>query len=139
MKKILTLLFCLCLLTSCENKNNLKKFNVSYFYIPDCGHCEMFNKYGLVYLKKVFGNSIDIKYYNMELDESKSKYSEVVSQLKNYNQDTQEVPFFVVDNYFAFLGYTKGEEKELASDIKKALNNQKLGDTLEMYRWEFFK
>ena len=42
-----------------------------------------------------------------------------------------------MDNKFALLGYSAGEEKELIRDIQRALNNEELGNELSLYRWEF--
>lgn len=42
-----------------------------------------------------------------------------------------------MEDEFALLGYASGEEKELIRDIKRALNNEELGDRLSAYRWEF--
>lgn len=136
-KKIIILISVL-MLAGCQKQENLEDFNVSFFYLEDCGHCQAFKENTIPYLKKEFKESIHINYYNMDEENSKKYYHEIANQLENYDEDLiEDVPFFVLDDYFALLGYGSGEEKYLAEDIRLALKNQPLTDKLELYRWEF--
>ena len=74
----------------------------------------------------------------MDEDESKELYHNLCNELYFYDQeDLDDVPFIVMDDHFALLGYSTGEEKELIKDIERALKNEPLGEKLAAYRWEF--
>lgn len=74
----------------------------------------------------------------MDLESSKAYYHQIAGKLENYDNDLiEDVPFFVLEDYFALLGYGSGEEKYLVKDIKLALEKKPLTKDLELYRWEF--
>ena len=74
----------------------------------------------------------------MDEEASVVYYHQICDQLNNYDESLiDDVPLFVLDGYFAVLGYDKGEEKDLAKDIYQALNHQPLTSALELYRWGY--
>lgn len=139
MRKII-LLIVLTLITGCvfTPKTVYQKFTVDYFYLDSCGLCTAFKNNSIPLLEKEFGDSITINYYNMDDKSSVEYYLEICRKLYIYDFEyLNDVPFIVVNGYFALLGYSKGEEKELVKDIKRALKNEQLGKKLEDYRWVF--
>ena len=125
-------------LAGCQSSISVPDFDVSFFYLDSCGHCEAFKENAIPYLEKQFKNSIHITYYNMDEEASVAYYHQICDQLNNYDESLiDDVPLFVLDGYFAVLGYDKGEEKDLAKDIYQALNHQPLTRALELYRWEY--
>lgn len=108
------------------------------FYLETCGHCQAFKENAIPLLEKTFDDAINIEYYDMDNDASQEIYHNLCQQLYFYDEEfLDEVPFFVMKDEFALLGYSEGEEKELVKDIKRALDNQPLGERLSGYRWEF--
>lgn len=137
--KLLVLILITLVIGGCQNKkNNYPEFNVQMFYSEDCGHCQVFKEKAIPALEKEFGDSMQVSYYNIDEKSSIDLYHDIIDQLYFYDQAfLEDVPFFVLENEFALLGYSTGEEKELIKDIKRALNNEALGSKLEAYRWRF--
>ena len=137
-KKIL----CVCILFSlmgCRNKKiDYPDFNVKFFYLDTCQHCQAFEENTIPLLEKEFEDAIHIEYYNMDDESSQELYQQITDELYFYDDEyLNDVPFFVMENEFALLGYSAGEEEELIKDIQRALNDESLGERLSGYRWEF--
>ena len=137
-KKLILLFICAFCLLGCNKKEIYPDFTIKLFYLDTCGHCEAFKQQAVPALQKKFKDAIHIEYYNMDEDESKELYHNLCDELYFYDQeDLDDVPFIVMDDHFALLGYSTGEEKELMKDIERALKNEPLGEKLAAYRWEF--
>ena len=52
----------------------------------------------------------------------------MIDSLQDFDQEFyKKGPFYAVEGYFATVGYTSGDEEELAKDIEKAVNHEELG------------
>ena len=134
------LIFLVLMIVGCSltRKKIYPDFTVKFFYKDGCGYCEAFKEYALPTLEKEFKDAMKIEYYNLDEEESLVIYNNICDQLYFFYEEYRgDTPLFVMDNKFALLGYSAGEEKELIRDIQRALNNEELGNELSLYRWEF--
>ncbi len=136
-KKLLCLLLPFCFV-SCKAKDNIPNFSIDFFYKDSCEYCNAFKEKAIPYFESRFQDKITINYYNIEDEDSKEYYSTIIDRLDNFDDEWYEnVPFIVLDPYFALLGYGDGEEKLIADDFVNALNNKPLSKKLELYRYNF--
>lgn len=139
-KKILFILLSLflwgCQATSAPTKTLKEPVRISFFYIDTCSDCKAFKQNAIPYLEKTFGDSLTIEKYNLDDDTTKEVYDRIVDSLVDFDESKYGMgPFYAVEGYFAKLGYTSGDEEELANDIEKAINHEELGYELEAYRF----
>lgn len=145
MKKKLILLVLMVFLTACQNtsvqKRELDKHvTLSFFYITTCQECKEFKKTAIPYLEDTFQDQITINQYDLDASETEEVYDYVVDSLVDFDESMYGYgPFISVDGYFALLGYTLGDEKYLADDIEKAVQNQELSDELSGMRFMYEK
>lgn len=134
MKKKILLIMIGILLWGCahvEQRSLKEHVSVSFFYVTTCPQCQEFKKVAIPYLEKTFGENITIKQYDLDEESTEAVYDQVIDSLEDFDQEFYgNGPFIVVDNYFALLGYTKGDETYLADDIENAVNHQPLSDEL---------
>ena len=84
----------------------------------------------------MYGDSLVIQLYDLDDEKTEPIYDKVIDSLQDFNQEFyKKGPFYAVEGYFATVGYTGGDEEELAKDIEKAVNHEELGYELEAYRF----
>lgn len=145
MSKIIKKIICLSLIfiiTGCTKSNQQTTqypfFTIQLFYLDDCGSCNAFKNNALPAIREAFNNNFNIEYYNLDLEENEQRYIQITEQLENYDEEYMlNTPFIVVDNKFAVVGYSKNEKTELIKEIKRALNNEPLGDYYKIGRYTF--
>ncbi len=141
MKKILifllALILCACAKTVPE-RNIDTKVKLLFFYISTCSECKAFQSEAIPYLEKSFGENIEIELYDLDDSQTKEIYDNVIDSLADFDESMYGMgPMYAVDTYYAKVGYTSGDEEELANDIEKAVKHQELGYELEAYRFYY--
>ncbi len=132
MKKLLILLLCICLYgCSYEEKEPVRKLNkevtLSLFYIDTCSECKEFKQKAIPYLQEQFGESLNVQLYNLDDEGIEDIYDPIIDRLEYFDEEYYGMgPFIVVEDYFALLGYTSGDETYLADDIENAVLNKEL-------------
>ena len=107
-----------------------------FFYTQTCPVCKSFKKNAIPYLEETFGDAMTIEKYDLDEDATAPIYDQVIDSLVDFDESQYGYgPFYAVKGYFAKLGYTEGDEEELAKDISKAVNHQELGYELEAERF----
>lgn len=144
MKKKISLLLCLFLLflsTGCRHEQTYQRFTLKLFYYDSCSRCTAFKNSALPAIREAFNNNFDIEYHNLDNEDAQVLYQEIVNQLVDFDQEYYgETPFIVIDEAFAILGYNGNQEdSELIKEIKRALNNEPLGNYYSIGRFEFKK
>lgn len=143
MKKKILLLLSVFLLWGCQKEQVAQKtlkqhVTLSFFYLETCAECKAFKKQGISYLEGMYGESLTINQYDLDASETKDKYHEVIDSLVDFDEEHYgQGPFYALEGYFAKLGYTAGDEEELARDIEKAVNHEELGYELEALRYMY--
>lgn len=141
MKKKILLLLSVLLLWGCQStpiptKTLKQKTTLSFFYVETCSQCKAFKKEAIPYLEKMYGDSLVIQLYSTDSKESIDVYNGIIDSLQDFDQQFYDrFPFYAVEGYFATVGYTSGDEEELAKDIEKAVNHEELGYELEALRF----
>ena len=141
MKKNILLLLSVLLLWGCQStpiptKTLKQKTTLSFFYVETCSQCKAFKKEAIPYLEKMYGDSLVIQLYDLDDEKTEPIYDKVIDSLQDFDQEFyKKGPFYAVEGYFATVGYTSGDEEELAKDIEKAVNHEELGYELEAYRF----
>lgn len=141
MKKKILLLLSVLLLWGCQStpiptKTLKQKTTLSFFYVETCSQCKAFKKEAIPYLEKMYGDSLVIQLYSTDSKESIDVYNGIIDSLQDFDQQFyDQFPFYAVEGYFATVGYTSGDEEELAKDIEKAVNHEELGYELEALRF----
>lgn len=141
-KKILLILLCL-FLCGCQNQTAPTKIlsqpvKFLFFSIETCSDCQAFKKNAIPYLEKTFGDMITIEVYDLDDDATVPIYDGVIDSLDGFDDALYgNGPFYAVEGYFAKLGYTSGDEEELANDIEKVVRHEELGYELEAYRYVY--
>jgi hypothetical protein len=137
LKKIMVILL---LLVGCTtNQTQLDKtMIVDLFYLNTCSECKAFKKNAIPYLEKKFGDNIVINQYDLDDSSTTELYDSFVDSLEDFDEEFYGYgPFVVVEDYFAILGYTTGDEKYLSNDIIAATKGNAYSDELEGIRFEF--
>lgn len=89
-------------------------------------------------LENTFGKKIKIKQYDLDDEKTQPVYDKIIDSLVDFDEEFYgQGPFIVLDDYFAILGYTSGDEEFLIQDIQKAVQKQPLGYELEGMRFLF--
>lgn len=131
MKKILLVLLCLCI-SGCHNeiipeRQLNQQVSLLFFYIDSCSECQLFKKKAIPYLEDQFGDQITIELYNLDDIGVEDVYDPIIDSLEYFDEEYYGMgPFIVVEDYFALLGYTQGDEIYLADDIECAVSGQEL-------------
>lgn len=138
-KKLLLVLF---LLVGCSGQKEPIELNqtveIKYFYINGCRDCQDFKRKGIPYLKEIFQDQIVIHEYDLDDQQSIEPYDQVIDSLAYFDEEFYGTgPFLVVDDYFALLGYTLGDEEYIVKDIVSATKNELYCDELEGMRFYF--
>jgi len=131
------ILLCACQSQSAVPKRDLNQ-NVTllFFYVETCPQCKAFKKEAVPYLESTFGEYIDIELYDLDAKETEAVYNQVIDSLEDFDESFYgKGPFYAIEGYFATLGYTDGDEEEIANDIEKAVQHKELGYELEAYRF----
>ena len=145
MKRLFYLLITsILILTGCQSqtpKHPLsQEMTLSFFYIETCSQCQIFKDEAIPYLEDYFGETLVIHQYNLDDEKSHPLYQEVIDSLQDFDEEFYgQGPFYALDGYFAKVGYIEGDEKELALDIERALDNEPLSYELESFRYLYKK
>ncbi|WP_041139118.1 hypothetical protein [Beduini massiliensis] len=144
MKKKIYLILCAFLVlisVGCTHKQTYPRFTLKLFYYDSCSRCTAFKNSALPAIRAAFDNNFDIEYYNLDDDNGQAVYQDIVDQLIDFDQEYYgETPLVVIDEAFAILGYNGSkEDQELIKEIKRALNNEPLGNYYSMGRYQFKK
>lgn len=136
------LIFVLFLLFGCAPKVDPielnQKVEIQFFYINECSDCKAFKKEAIPYLEAVFNDNIIINQYDLDDEGTVEPYDKVIDSLDGFDEEFYGMgPFIAVNNYFAILGYTSGDEEYLVKDIVSATNNETYCDELEGMRFYF--
>lgn len=141
MKKIFMLCLSLFVLFGCVPIKQIdlgKQVTLSFFYIKTCSECKAFKKDVIPLLKETFKEDIHIQQYDLDEETTVAKYDEIIDSLHEFDEEFYgNGPFIVLEDYFAILGYTSGDEDYLIDDIQKAIKGEELSYELEGLRFMF--
>lgn len=128
MKKLL-LIFCL-FLTACTHTS---QYYFYIYYAKTCPVCKSFINHVIPSLEEEYGNQMEIIYYDIDEEASIEAYAKTCSLLQDYTvtDDSGSVPFFVLDGYFAKVGYEIGEQEETLQMIRDAIEGKTLSDDIK--------
>ncbi len=128
MKKIL-LVLCL-LLCSCTSK---PKYSLYVYYADGCRVCDSLMKLVVNDLKDEYGKDMEIIKMNIDKEESIEAYAKTCTMLENYelNEQSGEVPFLVLDGYFALSGFDILQSELVKDAISDAISGKELPEELE--------
>lgn len=142
MKKILKILLSFLLvfsLCACQSKKEYPSFTLKLFYYDTCSRCKAFKESAIPALREEFNNQFEIEYYNLDNDDAKSVYDDIINQLDDFEKEYYgETPLVVLNQDWAILGYNGSEEnEELIKEIKRTLDGEPLGDYYAIGRYLF--
>ena len=139
MKNSLKILLCMIfvLLTACSSK---PEYYLYVYYAKTCPICKSFQENVIPVLEDKYGKSMEIIQYDIDEESSIDAYAKTCSLLEDYyvDENSGNVPFIVLDGYFAKVGYTSGDETYSVDDIQKAVAGEALGDELSGLRFSYF-
>lgn len=158
--KILLILITLFSVFGCDKEQtsvDIEPFNVYYFYNQTCPHCKQVKEQLIPQIENKYKDKVTITAYDIDKKESVSLYDNYIGL---YDKDQDEwlvegvlegvdqelacyerlVPLVVIDEYYAFLGYSSEMLDAYMQDIHLALQGRKLatGD-IANDRWLFKK
>jgi len=139
MKKIVALLLSMICLFGCTQQS-YPKFTVKMFYANWCGNCEGAKKQFIPRLEEEFGEAVTIEYYDIDSYEGYKAYFEIVESLENIDEELTKdtnVPFFVIEDRYAFFGCTTSFIDEYILDIKASLKGEALSEKMSPGRFYF--
>lgn len=127
MKKLLCIFFLL--LASCSPKT---KYYLYVYYAKTCPICESFIDTVIPELEKKYGSEMKIIQYDIDEESAIDAYAKTCSLLEDYyvDENSGNVPFIVLDGYFAKVGYTIGEDKEMVQAIEDAIEGKEISSDL---------
>lgn len=162
MKKWFCLLLSCFLLAACATTKNpvdivesTDPFTIQFFYSTTCPHCKQLKENLLPKIEEEFQNQVTIEMYDIDDEASIDLYD---SYIGLYNQETESwvlegslagvdeeiaaynryIPFVVVGDYYAFMGYTEELLDDYIQDIHLALQGQSLArGEVSKGRWLF--
>ena len=123
MKKILIIL-CL-ILCSCNVK---EKYTLYVYYAPTCRVCDTLMKLVINDIEEEYSHEVDVIKMDIDKEEHIEAYAKTCTLLENYvfNEHSGDVPFLVLDGYFAKSGFEILESDELKQDIINCIENKQL-------------
>lgn len=141
MKRIYALCLSLFILFGCTPMKRIeldKQVTLSFFFIETCSECQSFKKNVIPLLKETFQEDMVIKQYDLDDPQTQSKYDTIIDSLDEFDEELYGMgPFIVLEDYFALLGYTPGDEDYLIDDIQRAVKGEELSYELEGFRFVF--
>lgn len=164
MKKFLFVILALIIVTGCsfkkpetivEYEESKEPFTVQVYYSKTCPICKQLRQDYIGRLKEEFNEQITVEEYDIDDEGIVDQYD---SYMGLYNEETQEweiegklqeveqeyaaynryIPFVVVGDMYAFIGYTESLREAYVQDVHLALRNRPLatGD-VSIGRWNF--
>lgn len=164
MKKFLFVILALIIVTGCsfkkpetivEYEESKEPFTVQVYYSKTCPICKQLRQDYIGRLKEEFNEQITVEEYDIDDEGIVDQYD---SYMGLYNEETQEweiegklkdveqeyaaynryIPFVVVGDMYAFIGYTESLREAYVQDVHLALQNRPLatGD-VSIGRWNF--
>lgn len=164
MKKFLFVILALIIVTGCsfkkpenivEYEESKEPFTVQVYYSKTCPICKQLRQDYIGRLKEEFNEQITVEEYDIDDEGIVDQYD---SYMGLYNEETQEweiegklqdveqeyaaynryIPFVVVGDMYAFIGYTESLREAYVQDVHLALQNRPLatGD-VSIGRWTF--
>ena len=136
MKKLLILLITCLSLCGCQNH----QYTLYFFYASTCPVCKSFRNHVIPDLKETYHSKMKIVEYDIDEETSMDQYASICSHLKHYHySDTSgNVPFIVLDGYFARVGYEIGEEETMENMIQDAIDGKNLTEIEDYEDIEFY-
>ena len=130
MKKILTA-FLLCFLIGCSHP----RYTLYIYYAKTCPICQSLIDNVIPELEKEYGNQMEIVYFDIDEESSIDAYARTCSLLKDYriNDQSGDVPFIVLDGYFAKIGYQIDQKDTMIQVIKDHINGKNISVQLDNY------
>lgn len=160
-KKIIAIFAAIFMLAGCQNTTtqepieSTEPFTVQIFFSQTCPHCKKLKKDYVDALKEDFGEQVSFVEHDIDLQESIDLYDSYLGLYDSENDvwdlegklegvkgefaDYQRyIPFVVVGDMYAFMGYTEEWLDAYVQDVHLALQNKELstGDTA-VGRWLF--
>ncbi|MEG0592270.1 MAG: hypothetical protein RR512_03095 [Coprobacillus sp.] len=128
MKKVL-LIFML-LLSGCSSK---PQYYLYLYYAKTCPVCHSFIENVIPVLEDEYGNQMKIVKYDIDEESSLDAYARTCSLLEDYyvNESSGNVPFIVLDGYFAKVGYDLENEDMITQAIHDAIAGKELSNDLK--------
>ena len=134
MKKIFVVL--MLLLSGCQIK---PQYYLYVYYAQTCPVCKSFIRVVIPQLEEKYEKNMQITLLDIDDEDSIDAYAKTCSLLKDYyvNDQSGNVPFIVLDGYFAKVGYDIGEDESLITAIDDAISGKKLSSDLkEVYYFQ---
>lgn len=131
-RKMKKLLLILCLLVGCQKT---PQYTLYLYYAKTCPICQSFINEVIPEIKEEYGNQIEIIYYDIDEEESMDAYAKTCSLLENYsiNDQSGNIPFIVLDGYFAKIGYNTDQKEEILQVIRENIQHQEITVHLDEY------
>lgn len=144
MKRMIVFGLLLTLMVGCaRHVEPLQPFVIKVFTNETCSYCESLKTELIPQIKATYGDLATIEYYSMDKKEHLALYDDYVGlynpdtkqwdlegRLKNVDKDSASyqryVPLVIVDEYYGYIGYTKGMTDAYLEDMKRAFAHQKL-------------
>lgn len=133
MKKLLLVLI---LLAGCRHQ---PQYYLYVYYIETCPVCKSFIRVVIPQLEEEYGDDMAIQLMNIDEEDNIDAYARTCSLLEDYyvNDRSGNVPFIVLDGYFAKVGYDIGEDEEMIEAIHDAIAGEELSSDLgEIYYFQ---
>jgi len=128
MKKIL-IIFML-LLSGCQTK---PQYYLYVYYAKTCPVCKSFINVVIPQLEEEYGQTMKMTLMDIDEEETIDAYAKTCSLLEGYymNDQSGNVPFIVLDGYFAKVGYEIGEDESMIDAIHDAIEGKELSSDLK--------
>lgn len=128
MKKIfLVMMLILC---GCQKQ---PQYYLYLYYAKTCPVCRSFINQVIPQLEEEYGSKMQITQLDIDEESSIESYAKTCSLLEDYyvNDESGNVPFIVLDGYFAKVGYDIGEDEQMIQAIHDAIAGQELSSELK--------
>ena len=134
MKKIFCVL--LLLLSGCTPR---VQYYLYVYYAKTCPICESFIDYVIPELEEVYGSSMKITLLDIDEESSRESYAKTCSLLEDYyiDENSGNVPFIVLDGYFAKIGYDSSQQQDIIQAIDEAIQGKEI--TVQMSDLYYFQ
>ena len=131
MKNSLKILLCMIfvLLTACSSK---PEYYLYVYYAKTCPICKSFQENVIPVLEDKYGKSMEIIQYDIDEESSIDAYAKTCSLLEDYyvDENSGNVPFIVLDGYFAKVGYDVSQQDDMIQAIDDAIEGKEISTDL---------
>lgn len=148
MKKIIVCLLSFFIMISLSGCEKIEKINwqdnyqMTYFYVEDCGNCQYFKENVLPAIQEEFGDHMTIVCYDMDttdnFEDMKRVYDEHVEQIIDFDQDDYGYgPLVFLEGYIAILG--AANEDNYVDHLINAIEKKKMDQPGENETYYYLK